>query len=171
MASITKRGNKWQVRICRKNSPAICKTFILIKDAQTWARAIELQIERGDSLGRETVLLCTLIERYLSSVSPTKKGYKQETPRLRAWIAHPLAKREAASIKPVDIASYRDHRLNNGKAADTVRIELSLLSSVFKHAKYDWGFSSLANPVADIKRPSPSKGRDRRLEVSAADVK
>ncbi len=37
MASINKRGNKWQVRICRKNSPAICKTFILFKDAQTWA--------------------------------------------------------------------------------------------------------------------------------------
>jgi hypothetical protein len=50
MASINKRGNKWQVRICRKNSPAICKTFTFFKDAQTWAKNIELQLERGDAL-------------------------------------------------------------------------------------------------------------------------
>lgn len=164
MASISKRGNKWQVRICRKNIPSVCKSFALLKDAQTWARNMELQIERGEALGRETVLLSTLVERYLTTVSPDKKGHKQEVSRLRAWLQHPLSKREAASIKPADIAAYRDKRLNDGKAAASVRIELSLLSSVFKHAKHEWGFSSLTNPVADIRRPSPSKGRERRLE-------
>ena len=68
MASINKRGNKWQVRICRKNSPAICKTFILFKDAQTWARNIELKIERGEALGNVAVQLNTLIQRYQVSV-------------------------------------------------------------------------------------------------------
>lgn len=164
MASINKRGNKWQVRICRKNATAICKSFSLLKDAQTWAKNIELQIERGDALGRETVHLSTLLERYLSSVSPAKKGYKQEAPRLNAWMKHPFAKREAASIKPVDVAAYRDQRLKQGKAPASVRIELSLLSSVYKYAKHEWGYSSLSNPVAEIKRPPPSKGRERRLE-------
>lgn len=164
MASINKRGDKWHVRICRKNSPTICKTFTLFKDAQTWAKNIELQLERGEALGRETVLLCTLIERYLASVAPTKKGYQQEAPRLRAWLQHPFAKREAASIKSADIASYRDQRLKAGKATATVRIELSLISSVYKHAKHEWGFAGLSNPVTEIKRPPPSKGRDRRLE-------
>lgn len=164
MASINKRGDKWHVRICRKNSPTICKTFTLLKDAQTWAKNIELQLERGEALGRETVLLSTLIERYLVSVAPAKKGYQQEAPRLRAWLQHPIAKREAASIKPADIASYRDQRLKAGKAAATVRIELSLISSVYKHAKHEWGFAGLSNPVTEIKRPAPSKGRDRRLE-------
>lgn len=164
MASINKRGNKWQVRICRKNSLTICKTFTLFKDAQTWARNIELKIERGEALGKDTVQLNTLIERYQVSVSPSKKGYKQEIPRLRAWLKHPLSKRDASSIKPVDIATYRDQRIKAGKSSSTVRIELSLLSSVFKHAKHEWGYTNLSNPVADIKRPAPSKGRDRRLE-------
>ena len=83
MASITKRGNKWQVRICKKNSPAICKTFTLYKDAQTWAKKTELQIERGEALGRDTVLLSTLIERYRTSVSPSKKGHKLNRPGFR----------------------------------------------------------------------------------------
>ncbi|GAB3547432.1 site-specific integrase [Noviherbaspirillum agri] len=170
MASISKRGNKWHVRICRKNSPTICKTFSLFKDAQTWAKNIELQLERGEALGRDTVLLSTLIERYQSSVALTKKGYKQEAPRLRAWLQHPFAKREAASIKPADIASYRDQRLKEGKAAATVRIELSLISSVYKYAKHEWGFTKLSNPVTEIKRPPPSKGRDRRLEDGELDA-
>lgn len=170
MASINKRGNKWQVRICRKNSPAICKTFTAFKDAQTWAKNIELQLERGDALGRETVQLGTLLERYLNTVSPTKKGYKQEIPRLNAWLSHPIAKREAAAIKPADIAAYRDKRMKEGKASATVRIELSLLSSVFKYAKHEWGYTGLSNPVTEIKRPSPSKGRDRRLEEGELDA-
>ncbi len=164
MASINKRGNKWQVRICKKGIPTVCKSFSLLKDAQTWARTIELKIERGEALGRDKVELGCFLERYQAQVSPTKKGYSQELPRLRAWLSHALAKRDAYSIKPVDIARYRDQRLAEGKANSTIRIELSLLSAVFKHAKHEWGYSNLVNPVADIKRPAPSKGRDRRLE-------
>lgn len=163
MASITKRGNKWHVRICRKNLPTICKTFSLHRDAQTWAKNIELQIERGDALGRSTVPLALLIERYMTAVTPSKKGWRQEIPRLRAWLRNPLAKREAASVRPAEIASYRDERLKKGKSAATVRIELSLLSAIFRCAKYEWGYTDIINPVTDIKRPSPSKGRDRRL--------
>jgi integrase len=169
MASITKRGSKWQVRICRKNSPAICKSFSLQRDAQTWARNIELQLERGEALGRETVLLSTLMQRYLSSVSPNKKGHKQEVHRIEAWLRHPLSRREAASIKSADIAAYRDKRLAEGRAGASVRIELSLLSSVFFYAKQEWGYTSLVNPVADIKRPPPAKGRERRLEPGELD--
>ncbi|MBI1890446.1 MAG: tyrosine-type recombinase/integrase [Burkholderiales bacterium] len=165
MASINKRGNKWQVRICRKNSPTICKTFTLLKDAQTWAKTVELRLERGEALGRDTVQLSVLLERYRATIATSKKGFKQEEPRLRAWLTHPYSQREAASLKPEDIASYRDQRLAEGKSTSTVRIELSLLSSVYKYAKHEWGFSTLSNPVTEIRRPSPSKGRDRRLEA------
>jgi integrase len=68
------------------------------------------------------------------------------------------------SIKPAEIAEYRDKRLKAGKASATVRIELSLLSSIYKYAKHEWGFFSLSNPVIDIKRPPPARGRERRLE-------
>jgi hypothetical protein len=78
MASIGKRGDKRHVRICRKDHPTICKSFSLLRDAQTWAKNTELRLERGEALGRETVLLLTLLQRYLTSVSPLKKGHKQE---------------------------------------------------------------------------------------------
>lgn len=40
---------------CCEIAPAICKTFTLLQDAQTWAKNIELQLERGHALGKETV--------------------------------------------------------------------------------------------------------------------
>lgn len=164
MASIGKRGDKWHVRICRKDQPTVCKSFTLLKDAQTWAKNTELKFERGEALGRETVLLSTLLQRYLTSVSPLKKGHKQEVSRINSWLKHPLAGRDAASIKPAEIALYRDQQTKAGKANATIRIELSLLSAVFKCAKHEWGYTLLANPLSDIKRPPPSRGRERRLE-------
>jgi integrase len=164
MASIGKRGDKWHVRICKKDHPTVCKSFSLLKDAQTWAKNTELRLERGEALGRETVLLSTLLQRYLTSVSPLKKGHQQEVSRLNTWLKHPLASRDAASIKPAEIALYRDQRIKAGKANASIRIELSLLSAVYKCAKHEWGYALLSNPLADIKRPPPSRGRERRLE-------
>jgi integrase len=164
MASIGKRGDKWHVRICRKDHPTVCKSFTLLKDAQTWAKNTELKLERGEALSRETVLLSTLLQRYLSSVSPLKKGYKQEISRINSWLRHPLASRDAASIKPAEIALYRDQQSKAGKANASIRIELSLLSAVYKCAKHEWGYGLLSNPLSEIKRPPPSRGRERRLE-------
>jgi integrase len=170
MASIGKRCEKWHVRICRKDHPAICKSFSLLKDAQTWAKNTELRLERGEALGRETVLLSTLLQRYLTSVSPLKKGHKQEVSRIDAWLKHPLASRDAASIKPAEVALYRDQRIKAGKANASIRIELSLLSAVYKCAKHEWGYALLSNPLAEIKRPPPSPGRERRLEEGEFDA-
>jgi integrase len=170
MASIGKRGDKWHVRICRKDHPTVCKSFSLLKDAQSWAKNTELRLERGEALGRETVLLSTLLQRYLASVSPLKKGHKQEVSRINAWLKHPLASRDAASIKPAEIALYRDQRIKAGKANASIRIELSLLSAVYKCAKHEWGYALLVNPLVDVKRPPPSRGRERRLEAGELDA-
>lgn len=61
------------------------------------------------------------------------------------------------------MAAYRDHRLAAGKANNTVRIELALLSNLFTVAMQEWGLGLTHNPVATIRKPSPGKGRDRRL--------
>ncbi len=47
MASIRKRDGKWQARVVRKGYPALAKTFINKTDAITWARRVEVDMERG----------------------------------------------------------------------------------------------------------------------------
>ncbi len=163
MAAIRKRGNKYEVRICRKDHPTHCKSFLTLKDAKLWAKRIEVAIERGEALGTQRASLASLIERYRLNVTPHKKGAYAEDRRLLAWLKQSIAHRDAHSIKPSEIASWRDQRLKQ-VANNTVRLELAALSVVFQQAHKEWGFASLGNPIQQIRKPSPGKARDRRLE-------
>lgn len=60
-------------------------------------------------------------------------------------------------------SEYRDERLEAGKSASTVRLELSLLSHLFTIAIKEWRVGLFYNPVANIRKPAPAKGRNRRL--------
>lgn len=164
MASIRKRGGKYEVRIIRKDHPTQCKTFINLKDAQLWAKRIEVAIERGEAVGTLRASLASLIERYRLNVTPLKKSAYSEDRRLQAWLKHPFANRDAHSIKSNELSIWRDHRLAQ-VANNTVRLELAALSVVFQQAQKEWGFTSLHNPVQQIRKPSPGKARDRRLEA------
>jgi hypothetical protein len=46
MATIRKRGAKWQVQIRRIGFPAISRSFHIRKDAEAWARQKELEADR-----------------------------------------------------------------------------------------------------------------------------
>ena len=48
---------------------------------------------------------------------------------------------------------------------DTVRLKLSLLSHLFTIAIKKWRVGLFYNPVANIRKPTPGKGRDRRLRT------
>lgn len=61
------------------------------------------------------------------------------------------------------IAEYRDKRLEEGKKPNTVRLELALLGHLFTVAIQEWRIGLAYNPVANIRKPSPGEGRDRRL--------
>jgi integrase len=163
MASIRKRGNKYEVRICRNNHPTHSKSFLTLKDAQSWAKRIEVSLDRGEAIGTQRAPLSDLIERYRLNITPTKKGAYAEGLRLKAWLKHPFAKRDAHSIKATEIAEWRDKRLKQ-VANNTVRLDLAALSVVFQQAQKEWGFTSLTNPVQQIRKPRPGKARDRRLE-------
>lgn len=163
MASIRKRGSKYEVRIIRKDHPTQCKTFINLKDAQLWAKRTEVAIERGEALGTQRASLASLIERYRLNVTPLKKSAYSEDRRLQAWLKHPIANRDAHSIKASELSIWRDQRLKQ-VANNTVRLELAALSVVFQEAHKEWGYSTLSNPVLQIRKPTPGKARDRRLE-------
>ena len=62
------------------------------------------------------------------------------------------------------MASYRDDRLKTGYSANTVRLELAIISHLFEIARKEWGMEGLTNPVKAIRMPSPPAGRDRRLQ-------
>ncbi|AWI81770.1 hypothetical protein CEW87_21900 [Parazoarcus communis] len=77
MASIRRRGTKWQTRVIRKGFIDEVKTFSTRQDAERWARTIEVEMERGSYVSRteaETTTLREIINRYIVEVVPTRRG-------------------------------------------------------------------------------------------------
>ena len=54
-------------------------------------------------------------------------------------------------------------RLSEGMSTSSVRLELALLSHLYTIAIKEWGMGLVVNPVSNIRKPKPAKGRDRRL--------
>lgn len=166
MASIVKRGPyQWRARVRRKGYPDTTATFNSREDAEAWARAAESDMDRGVYVSMREAERTTLreaFERYLHEITPGKKGARGEKQRIQQWLRHPLADRSLASIRGVDLATYRDERLKK-VSASTVRNELVPLSHLYTVARKDWGMEGLINPVGNIRRPQLPRGRDRRL--------
>jgi integrase len=172
MASIRKKGSSWEARV-RIQGFSDCKSFPSKKDAQLWAGETETEMRRGVFTPRneaEQTSLGDALRRYRSTISPQKKGVKQESVRIEAWLKNPLTKRRLASLKGKDFAVYRDTRLAQGLATNTVRLELAIISHLFNIAKKEWGMDYLANPLDNVTRPKSSTPRDRRVGLGEEHV-
>ena len=167
MATFRKRGAyQWQAQVRKKGQPLQTKTFETRALAEQWARAIEVEMDKGVFISRaeaESTTLKELLERYLEEITPLKKGAASKTNRARALIRLPLARRYVAGIRGVDIARYRDERLRK-VTPSTVKRDLVLLGHVFEVARKEWGIH-VHNPVRDIRLPADNRPRDRRLQA------
>ncbi|MFQ6759442.1 MAG: site-specific integrase [Deltaproteobacteria bacterium] len=173
MASIDKRGPlQFRARITKKGFPSQTKTLSSREAAEKWVRKTLAAMEQGTficSKEAEQTILEEALERYAREISPEKKGHAQELQRIKIWKNHPLALRSLASLRGSDLAKYRDERLFAGKASNTIRLELAIISHLFTIARKEWGMESLVNPVQLIRMPKPSIERDRRLQGDEAD--
>lgn len=168
MATIEKRvgktGAKWRVRV-RMDGNFVTKTFDSKTRATQWARDQERAIDRGEWIDHseaEGTSLVEALKRYAREITPTKKGARQEELRIAAWKRVSFAHKPLSRIRSTDVAAWRDERAKQ-VSGQTIRNELGLLSHVFKIARTEWGMAGLRNPCADVRRPKPSKPRERRL--------
>jgi integrase len=112
----------------------------------------------------EATTLADALKRYLEEVTPSKRPSTQRSEAIRAEsLRKSLGRYSLAALTPEIVASFRDKRLNDGKSASTVRLELALLGHLYTVATKEWGLGLVYNPVANIRRPSPSRGRNRRV--------
>lgn len=178
MAVISKRGDyQFQVKIRMKGHPSISKTFPNRRLAEEWAKITESEMIRGEFVPRkavEAVTLCKALERYAKEKTPSKKGEKQELVRIRQLQQHSLAKKAVSHIVSEDIEEYICERRAAPSKRDsskmvseaTIRLEVMLLSAVFKAAtSKKWNYCR-TNPVRDIDqnyKPGKSKERTRRF--------
>ncbi|MDH3643982.1 MAG: tyrosine-type recombinase/integrase, partial [Gammaproteobacteria bacterium] len=170
MASLHKTPSAtWKAVIRKHGWPTVIKTFRTKRDAQDWARRTEDEMVRGvyiDRAASERTLLRKALDRYEAEICPTKRPStaRREKPA-SANLKAALGDYSLAALTPDIVAGYRDQRLADGLSASTVRLELALLSHLFTVAIKEWRIGLVYNPVANIRKPRPHPGRDRRLSA------
>jgi len=133
MASVRKRGGKWQVQV-RTNGHTATKTFINKTDALRWSREIERKADQGDlvpdrSLLRSTTL-ADVLTRYRDEVVPRKKAGKNEACMI-SGIMRCDAKLVATTLDKLDsyqFSDWRDKRLRTMQPSSVCRY-LGLIAS------------------------------------------
>jgi len=168
MATIVKTPSKsWKAVIRRQGWPTVSKSFRTKRDAEDWARCTEDEMIRGVYVRRspsEATTIAAALKRYLEEVTPSKRPSTQRSEAIRAKsLQRHLGRYSLAGLTPDIVASFRDKRLNEGKSVSTVRLELALLGHLYTVATKEWGLGLVYNPVANIRRPSPGHGRNRRV--------
>ena len=163
MATFRKRNDKWQARVQRTGQSSIAKSFNSKADAVKWSRNVESQLDLGTLAPKQTMpRLRSMLERYMTEVTPTKKGESQERYRAAQLMRTKLADLFMDKITGEVVAKYRDQRLTQ-VSNNTVRLELAFLSVVFEQSRKEWGLA-VSNPIRQIRMPKPGKPRTRRLE-------
>jgi len=164
MASIRKRGDTYQARVIRKGFPPEAKSFKSRPEAERWARSIEAAMDEHRFVSTrpaEKTLFADLLRLYRETVTPLKRGARDEAIRLRALERRRFAQLAVVNVTPAVIAEFRDERLKECGAGTVIR-DLAVLSSIFNHAKREWGIGS-TNPVASVRKPTAPPERDRVL--------
>lgn len=165
MASINKRGPfQYQAQVRRKGYPTQTRTFESKRDAEDWAKKLELEMRQRTFIDRseaERTTFGEILERYLVEETPKKRGWRAESSRIRQFQRHPLAYRILASLRGVDFAEYKKERLEV-VGPKTVCLELSVMSAVFNMAYREWSIP-VDNPITNISKPLLPGGRERRL--------
>lgn len=170
MATIQQRGEKWLVRVRKKGARPICRTFTRREDAENFAQAAEIEIETGDYReGKEEARKTTLAAAAVGFAKEhlaKQKDAKRATARLFALIDRAgWGSVTLPLLRARDVAKYVEDREKSGCRPDTIRLDLAVISRLYKHARQMWDMETLKNPVDAVRRPSlRGTARQRRLE-------
>ncbi len=166
MATIRKLRGRWQAQVRRKGLAPRARSFDAKADAEKWARQLESEVDRAgilpDTRMAESTTLKDVLLRYRDSVSPTKRSSVSEIARINALMTRDIAFRTLTLLSSSEVARYRDQRLKTVSPATVIR-ELNLISHALDTARREWGIYLPDNPCKLVRRPTPPKGRMRRL--------
>ena len=140
MATIRKRGNKWNVQIRRSNCKRLSKTFHLKSDAILWARTTEITLDCGDFIDQpyqELKTLGCILTRYRDDIASNRRSARVDLYVINAMLRHDLASLALEQIQTFHFACYRDERLKI-VTGSTVNREISFCRRAFILILTNW---------------------------------
>lgn len=172
MASIINRAGKWLARVRKAGYPPVNKTFDSKREAQLWADATELVMDRGEWIphdlesevsAKRMMLGEGLDAFYEQFIKRRREDPQPEFLRIERLKQSSLAQYRLSTLRKQHVSAYILERMNS-VGPDSVRLDLALLSKFYNYAISNWGMDALVNPVKGVTKPKPSPGRERRLE-------
>ena len=171
MASVTKRGNSWLIRInagVDQNGKRIVRSETYYpkaksenaqrKEAEAYALDLENQAKRRGLYNNERLTLNEYYKQWFRDTAPitltTSKMEYYESVMKRVFLPK-LGQIEIDQIRPGTIKPIVTDMNNRGMSPATVKTYLSVLSSIMGSAENDEVISS--NPVKKVRRPKCEK--------------
>jgi integrase len=164
MGYIRKRGKSYRAEVY-VNGIRESRSFNTHAHAKAWKTARELALSNNPIQASQKPLSAAL-SRYADEVSPSKKGARWEAVRLSKLSRDPIASIPLRDLSATDVAAWRDRALRSIKPASVAR-EFTLLRSVLEIARKEWRWIA-SNPTQDVKKPSGSPPRKRRVSDEEA---
>ncbi|MHB8409817.1 MAG: hypothetical protein ACYDHY_17315 [Acidiferrobacterales bacterium] len=156
----------WQALIRRRGYPQQTRTFNSKARAEEWALDVEGEMSRGDWKDRtegDRTTLRQALERYEQEVVPGRapSGKVTAQHRIHRLQAQPIADLPLSRIGGLEVADYIRSMQENGLGANSVRLDLAVISHLYTVARSAWGMGYLVNPVplAKTARPRLPAGR------------
>ena len=129
-------SGKWRAQV-RRAGLYRAETFTLKRDAEKWARGIEVQAEHVAAGGFAPVpkdaTLGDLIDKYQASVGGMPGKTKTATLKM---LVDRLGKKKLATFNAVTLRDFIDQRVQDGAGGVTIAGDLSFLSAVLKWARH-----------------------------------
>jgi integrase len=162
------KSGKWQVCIRIKNYPTITKTFNEKSLASQYGRDIESKMDRcvfEDYTAAASTTLGQILTRYRDEITPKKKGYKEETPKINLLLRHRISSYNLMQLKSSHLYKLKEEMLQT-KAPKTVNDYLQLISHTWKTAKKVWNMTlPQQNPVELVQLEKVNNKRDITLTL------
>jgi integrase len=167
MASIRRRGNKFHVQVRRKGQASVTKSFINKREAETWARQMEVLADRNELPlvvpKPPDMFLGDLVRRYIDEVVCRKRCAEYETIILQAFLRHPICQKPLKEVDVRHFCAYRDERLESLSTASLQR-QLNPLRNMYEVAMNEWCLPIPENPLDKVKLKAVDNRRERRLK-------
>ena len=163
MGSIRVRQGRYQANVRRKGYATVTKTFTSREVAKRWIKTTEIAIEKGEHSPKISITVGEMLDKYKLVCLATHKGANASEQYRINRLTNYFGAIALCDLTPAQLAKYRDDRLKTVQP-QTVKRDLSVLSSAINTAIIEWNIPLKMNPVSKIRWKHTDQARDRRFE-------
>ena len=163
MGSIRVREGRHQANVRRKGYPTVTKTFTSREVAKRWIKTTEIAIEKGEYSPKISITVGEMLDKYKLVCLATHKGADVSEQYRIKLLKNYFGVIPLCDLTPAHLATFRDERLKLVQP-QTVKRDLSVLSSAINTAIIEWNIPLNMNPVSKIRWRQTDQPRDRRFE-------